>query len=344
MYSMKFIEDDIIIPLQFNINGKNGVSKFKIEELDMLTSSYLSEEKLLQELLKYNCNNISRHGHLMITYDRNGESKEIPVIYNDKLIYQKAKEIRVKKQKNDKDLILLEKDILLANFISFIKRLARDKNSRPYIIDQESLKDVPYKLRKELKKLVKDDVKKINGKISEKYNFEVLEKGIRSLLSEYVLLYDKIDYKINYNESTLELEKEKKIVEEMIDYYFKKDYRNLREMVAFENKYLEALEYEFLNNNGNNKLVVSTLIQEVRMQKAFRNGYLEQEDLNNLYDSLYIPVFIQSKEFIENDIVRELFNEGGIPAIMEQLSADEIYGKYLKDSKKLGIVKQKSRK
>lgn len=340
MYSINYLEGTTIFPLKFNINNRIGVSKFKIEELDMLTSRYLSEELFLKELLKYYDNITPECGRIVINLSRTSENKEIPVIYNDKLIYEKSKEIRIKKQCNSNKLVLLDKDLILINFISFIKRLAKNRNSRLYILEPDSLKNIPYNLRKELKKLVRDDSKRYIGKINDKYNYEIVDKGIKSLLKEYVILCDAIDYKMINNENTLELEQERIIIEEKIDYYFRKDYRNLREMVAFENKYLEVLNWESLNSKADSELINACLIQEVRIQKAVRNDYLEQSDLTNFYDSMESNVLTGDKEFIESDVIRNLYIENGIPGIMDYLSADQIYGKYLEDSKRLGIVKK----
>lgn len=331
-------------PLAFNIDGRIGVENFKIEELDMLTSLYEDEQEFLSDLLKYGETYIKETptNSIIITYQRGNILSSSSVIYNDQLIYEKAKEIR-RKKKETKERVLLEKDMLLSDFIDFVKRLARNKISRRYLLSPDSLgDDVSYTDKKALKKLVKDDVRKFLGEVNGEAQYKVLEKGIKTLLTDYVRKYEIVEYNREKGISTLNVEKELEEVEKEIDLYFRKDYRNLRGMVAFENKYLEVLEKSIKRDDRiANRIVISPLIEEVRLQKEVRNGEQDRRVLEGYYMSLDNPVILKEPEFIDSEVVRTLLKEGGIAAVMEHLDADQLYGKYLSDTERLGIVKQK---
>lgn len=331
-------------PLAFNIDGRIGVEEFKIEELDMLTSSYEDEQEFLGVLLKYGDTYIkeSPKNNIMITYQRGNILSSSPVIYNDYLIYLKANEIR-RKKKETKEKVLLEEDILLGDFISFIKRLARNKVSRRYLLSPDSLgDDVSYTDKKALKKLMKDDVKKFLGEVNGEAQYKILEKGIRTLLTDYVEIHELLEY--NQEQDIFALKKDEKLekVEKEIDFYFRRDYRNLRMMVAFENKYLEVLEKSIKKDSSiQNRMLISPLIEEVRLQKEVRNGVQDRRMLEEYYMFLDNPIAPQEPDYIESEEVRRLLEEGGLSAVMEHLDADQLYRQYLPDTERLGIVKKK---
>lgn len=331
-------------PLAFNIDGRIGVEEFKIEELDMLTSSYEDEQEFLNNLLRYGDTYIkeSPKNNIMITYQRGNILSSSPVIYNDRLIYLKANEIR-KKKKETKEKVLLEKDILLSDFLSFIKRLARNKVSRRYLLSPDSLGDnVSYTDKKALKKLMKDDVKKFLGEINGEAQYKILEKGIKTLLMDYVEIYELLEHNQKNGVSTLNLQEKLEKVEDEIALYFRKDYRNLRMMVAFENKYLEVLEKSIKKDSSiSNRMLISPLLREVSLQKEVRNGIVERKVLEDYYMALDNPIPFKEPDFIDSEEVRTLLKEGGISAVMEHLDADQLYGTYLPDTEMLGIVKQK---
>lgn len=333
-------------PLAFNINNRIGVDKFKIEEIDVLTSTFDDEQHFFSELLKFGDTYIKEtpRNHPFITYHKKDIISDSPVIYNDRLIYLKANEIRRKKEKGKK--VLLENDELLKDFISFIKWLARNPISRKYLLDSDSLDDsVSYTSKKALKRLVSDDVKKYLGEINGEAQYKILRRGIRSLLATYVKDYELLEKGRENEASTLTIQEELEQTEKEINLYFREDYRNLREMVAFENQYLEVLKESVKNNNCfSNRFLLSPLIREVILQKEVRNGETEKRVLDDFYLSLENPVAMEKPTFIENEEVRMLLQEGGISAVMEQLDADKIYGShYHGDIEKLGITKKKKR-
>ncbi len=331
-------------PLAFNINNKTGVTDFKIEELDMLTSRYEDEQAFLGDLLKYGETYIkeSPKNNILIIYHKDNILSSSPVIYNDRLIYIKASEIRRKKELT-KEKVLLANDILLRDFVDFVKRLARNEVSRRYLLSPDSLgDDVSSKDKKTLKKLVKSDIKKFIGEINGEARYKILEKGIKTLLIDYVGKYELLKYRKEKKLPMLNLQEELKELEKEINLYFRRDYRNLRMMIAFEDKYLEVLEKSRKKDSSiENRMIVSPLITEVRLQKEVRNGVLDRKALEEYYISLENPIMVKEPNFVEYEKIRELLREGGIPAVMEQLDADQLYGTYLSDTEKLGIVKQK---
>lgn len=331
-------------PLAFNINNKTGVTDFKIEELDMLTSHYEDEQAFLGDLLKYGETYIkeSPKNNILIIYHKDNILSSSPVIYNDRLIYTKASEIR-RKKKSIKEKVLLENDILLRDFVDFVKRIARNKVSRRYLLSPDSLgDDISSTDKKTLKKLVKNDIKKFLGEINGEAQYKVLEKGIKTLLIDYVSKYDLWEYRKEKNLPMVNIQEELEELENEITLYFRKDYRNLRMMVAFENKYLEVLEKSLKTDSSiQNRLLVSPLIGEVRLQKEVRNGVSDRRLLEEYYISLENPIIPTEPSFVASEEVRMLLEEGGISAVMEQLDADQLYGEYLPDTKILGIVKQK---
>ena len=72
------------IPFSFNINGKEAVTKFKIEELDMLTSTYKNEQAFVKDLLKYGDQYIKneQNNPIIITHSKNGKTYLDDVIYD----------------------------------------------------------------------------------------------------------------------------------------------------------------------------------------------------------------------------------------------------------------------
>lgn len=331
-------------PFAFNINGRIGVTKFKIEELDGLTSFFQDEQDFLAELLNYGDTYIktSPKNHIIITYHKENIISSSPVIYNDRLIYFKASEIR-RKKKTTKEKVLLEKDVLLKDFVDFMKRLARNKVSRMYLLSPDTLgDDVSYSDKKALKKLIKDDVRKYLGEVNGEARYQMIEKGIRSLLKDYVRSYELLEHQQKMGISTLRVQQELEQVETEIELYFRRDYRNLRTMIAFENQYLEVLEKSIkYDDRLVNRMLLSPLITEVRLQKDVRNGILDRRALEEYYMSLENPMIPKEPDFIKHEEVRKLLEEGGISAVMEQLDADQLYGTYLSDTEKLGITKQK---
>lgn len=333
-------------PFQFNLNGKGVTSKFKIEELDSLTSIFENEQHLLHELLKYSDTYIkgTPKNNIIITYHKNNKTTNIPIIYNDRLISSKSAEIRRKKQDKTNKEILLGNDILLQDFIGFIKHLALNPLSRKYILDPDSLgEDIPYRIKKDLKKLVKDDVKKYQTTINGIPQYKIVDTGIKTLLNSYVQNYSYLKHLNENNLPSLEVENEFDDICKKINIYFRKDYRNLRTMIAFENKYLEALEMSIKNDPSiENKIITLPLIQEVKIQKDVRNDIVDRRMLDEYYALIENPQEVKPS-FIEHQRIDELYKSGGVEAVMESLSADEIYGKYSKDLEKIGLLSNKKK-
>lgn len=335
------------IPFAFNINGKKAVTKFKIEELDMLTSTYKNEQEFINDLLKYGDKYIKRESNnpVIITHSKNGKTYLDDVIYNDKLIALSASFLRREKSKKKSEKrILLKNSEKMLNFIEYIKGLALNPETRVYLLDPDSLgEDVSYKDKKHLKKLVKDDTKTFLGLNNQNEpEYHIVKRGIRTLLSEYIKYSSIYKEKKENEEALISIEKDLLDISEQINLYFRNDYRNLRNMVAWENKYLEVLEKQLEKNDTiDNRYKLLPKIEEVNYQKKYRNDFIDKEMLNNFYDSLNYLVLNDTNNFIENEEIDTLFKEGGIEAVMENIDIDIIYGSSFNDAKKLGIVKKR---
>lgn len=332
-------------PFSFNLDNKKTKTKFKIEELDTLTSTFKDEQSFLIELLKYGDKYIKetpKHP-IIITHQAKEKIYRDEVIYNDKLIALSATELRRKKRNKQKDeLVLLTPTTKLTDFIEYIKILALDPISRPYLLDPDSLGNaITYSDKKALKKLVKDDVTKYD---SVNKQAKVVSRGIKSLLREYVEYCDVYDRQKVSGESSVEIGKDLEELNKEINLYFRKDYRNLRNMVAWENTYLRVLNERLEKNNSlENKVIVLPQIQRVNLEKNYRNDIIDKEYRDYYYENCRLNREYSTapeKKEIKSEKMYELFQEGGYEAVMNGMDADEIYS-HMDDAETLGIVKTK---
>lgn len=328
-------------PMAFHTSDRGMVTKFKIEELDSLTSVYKDEQNFYNQLLKYGNTYIKeKNSSIIITHTKNGKLYQDIPIYNDKMIRDMSHEIRIKKgQKKSKNRILLSNSEVLLKFIDYIKGLVLDDNAYNYLLNPDFIsKDISLDDKKALYTLIKDDVINTDGK--------VVAKGLRSLLNEYRVDYNAYKECIKNDESTLDISNDISKLEEKINYVIRSDYRTLRNLVAWENKYLEILKKQKnMTDSKREYTICSDLIQEVEMQKKYRNGEIPLEVLEMFYqDRDAITEYIEYKDKVIND--EEMlfyYQQGGIDEVMKNISIDEIYGNESKyqDAVKLGIVSKR---
>lgn len=338
---------------KFNIDDKQAAAKFRIEQLDFLTSLYKDEKAFIEELSKdkyqgFYIENKQNEKPITITISnkKSFRIKEIPVIYNDKFITKIASEIRIKKAKRDKikkeqhkkgksDDIVLDSTSHLTEFVGYVKTLATNKVSRKYLINpREALKEIPVEDRYTLNDPINGDVELNNG---------TLKKGIRNILNEY------IGYKIVYEErksfgqSTLEIDENLNAINDELLMHFRRNYHNIREVVVWESAFKKILKKQLQDKNCQNKDELESCLNYVNFQKDYRNDkidkgeweYYQYEFLNGKVE----PINTQ-KESVNNEKMLELYNEGGIAAIWEGMDADEIY-KSENDAKNLGVIKKR---
>lgn len=329
------------LPMAFNTSDRGIVTKFKIEELDALTSVYKDEDEFYKQLLKYGDTYIKgNYKGIIITHTKNGIIYQDEPIYNDKMIRDMANEIRTrKKEKSPKKRVLLSNSEVLLEFIDYIKGLALNDHSYKYLLEPLLIeKNVSDEDKIILQNLIRDDVVNSQGKI--------IYHGLRNLLSQYRLYYNTYYQCIRLGEDIFDVANNLSKVEERINYTIRSDYRTLRNLVAWESQYLKVLQKQkdFITSQSEYEICFD-LIQEVMFQKDFRNEKLSYEGLRAFYrdrEMLSIPISCQDKN-IEDEEMLMFYQQGGIDEVMKNISIDEIYTSKAKyqDALKLGIVKEK---
>lgn len=297
-------------------------AKFKIEDLDFLTSIYKNEDQFYQKLSQYGDTYIKNNytKNIIITYVSKEKIKKQEVIYDDLLIYKIANEYRIKKtHKASKEKIKLDNSKHLKHFINYIENLALNEDSRKYLIGPYPHFNDRYDL--ELSLYLKDDIK------SEGY---VIHKGLRSLLKDYVFYNNIYKECLKINEDTVEAENQLEEVKKKINNEIRSNYKDIRNLIVWENKYLEVLKKEFKETEDNIlKNKINRLINEVQLQKKYRNGEVSEESLEIFYEEIPEELEKNIKETQKLDIVDEdmlnSYNEGGIEQLMNDIDIDEIY-------------------
>lgn len=328
-------------PMAFNTSDRGIVTKFKIEELDSLTSIYKDEEAFYNQLLNYGNTYIKeKNSNIIITHTKNGKLYQDIPIYNDKMICDMSHEIRIKKgQKKSKNRILLSNSEVLLEFIDYIKGIVLDDNAYNYLLNPDFIsKDISADDKQSLRLLIRDDVINSEGKI--------VSKGLRSLFNEYRVKYNAYKECIKNDESTLDISNDISKLEEKINYTIRSDYRILRNLVAWENKYLEILQKQKnMTDSKREYAICSDLIQEVEMQKKYRNGKISFEALETFYRDQEVMKECREQEdtSVRDEKMLFFYQQGGIDEVMKNISIDEIYGSESKyqDAVKLGIVSKR---
>ena len=343
VYSYEKVGSPICTPMTFNTSRCGLTNKFKIEELDALTSGYKSQESFIEELAKYGDKYIknSRFKSIVITHKRKGKVFNDDIIYNDLMIHNASKElIRKKNGSSSKDIILIDNSEVLLEFIDYIKQLALNDFAKKFIFD-------PYHFSGNSKDimtanyLISDDILDNNGKI--------IKRGIRSLLSEYVFancIYKQcLEMDEEINDSLEDIER----ISTQINYHIRSDYRVLRNLVVWESKFLQVLnDLKENSNNQKEKSSIIKLIEKIKIQKEYRNGLISLDSLEDFYrnnDEIDEECLYSSNisSTIENEELANMYKTGGIEEVMNFYDLDEIYGsqKNYQDAVKLGIIKEK---
>lgn len=330
----------------FNIDGRVKVGSFRIEQLDFLTSLYKDEKSFIEELSKdeYQGHYIEdRESNKPITITISNKKsfkiKNVPVIYNDKFITEITSEIRMKKLKkngkNKKSDIILDSTEDLIDFVEYVKTLAMNEVSRKYLINPiKRLKEVSIEDRYVLNNVIRDDIELNNGKV---------KRGLKSILSEYIGYKTFYEERKNAGQSTLELDENLKAINDELLMYFKRDYHNIREVIVWENKFKMILENQLENKNCINRDEVENCLNYINFQKEYRNDRMDKDEWDyyqyEFFNGKVEPIKMQ-RDPINNEKMLELFNEGGIAAVLEGMDADEIY-KSESDARSLGIIKRR---
>lgn len=333
----------------FIFNTDRGLtSKFKIEELDLLTSRYESETQFYNDLLQYSGKYVDgENKNIIITHKRGDKTYLDDVIYNDRLICISANDLINKKKKNktNNKKILLSNNEVLLEFIEYIKHLALDDRTSIYLLDPNNLDNsVNSNDKKLLDECLKDDILLENNKV---------HKGLKSILEDYrynIMIYNEYQ---KQGRSTLDVVYDINKLDADINYIIRSDYSILRNLVVWENRFLNVLRKQINSSNDDEKNnYYSELIQEISLQKSYRNGYISKDELNEALENIELEKIYNKEnnnntlnQFTESDI-SNLYRKGGIDEVMKYTDIDDIYGNNsnLKETESLGIVKENKEK
>lgn len=334
-------------PFYFSINGSKLKSKFKIEELDFLTSRFKDEISFAEELSKPEYQNNYLHGYphtpIIITHVANGRIFQDFVIYNDKFITNITSEIRKKKKTRKKQTpIILDNSGDILDFINYIKSLAIHPTSRKYLLTPEKLPNtIDIEDKYLLKNMIEDDIE-INTN-----NYHGWKKGLRTILNQYLNYSRLLEEKKIQNDSTLEIEDNLNKVNQELNSYFRNDYKNIRNLIVWESLYKTVLEKQISQTEDlEQKQELTSCLEYVKLQKQYRNGRMEPmewEYYQDIFLGEELPPTLLRKHDVQNDRMLELFEEGGYEAVMNGMSADDIY-RNSKDAEALGIIKSNKKK
>ncbi|MCI8347579.1 MAG: hypothetical protein HFJ12_06530 [Bacilli bacterium] len=333
---------DAATPIKFSLYGKLK-DNFKIEEIDSLTCGYKSEKDFILELKKHNISYLSdkeqAYSHLTLAYRQNGKTKECPLIFNDLLLLEQAISLRnQKKIIHNKRKVLTENSARLGTYIQFIKSLAFNKTTRYFILNP---KKIGYLNFDEREKLTTDILLDKSNAEEESSSFKY--QGLRTLLENYVSMQE-MYYDLYYkNLSTLDIERELREINHRIHSFFREDYRNLRKMIEWEGQYRQVLcsclNKDQLSQKRKSIILLQMkrldLAKEQRNNKDFYNRDLfgiDEED--EYYSNLSMTSSIIS---FESERISDLFTDGGVGEVMEQMDLDEILGSS-NDAVLLGIL------
>lgn len=329
-------------PMTFHETKRGNVQSFNIEELDALTSLYRNNESFCQKLEEYKGKYIFGNRHIItITHEANGNFYQDEPIYDDKMVYDTAQIIRQKKREKRGSSIGNYNKV--NEFIEYIKDLAVNDESYLYIIEPEKLvgkisDDDIYALRS----YIKDDSYNRSGKI--------VEKNLRSLLYEYRVYSKAKEQCLNNGESFELIQNDLDIISKKISKNIKDNYRVFRNLVVWENKYLEVLEKQIKNVSSKEKLgSLSVLIEEIKLQKNYRNDRIPKSQVAEFYDNKEEIRESAELNYRENnndtddELMNFYFNEGGIDEVMKNVSIDDIYGNKntYNTAVKLGVVSKR---
>ena len=176
-----------------------------------------------------------------------------------------------------------------------------------------------------LRSYIKDDSYNRSGKI--------VEKNLRSFLYEYRVYSKAKEQCLNNGESFELIQNDVDTVSKKISKNIKDNYRVFRNLVVWENKYLEVLEKQIKNVSSKEKLgSLSVLIEEIKLQKNYRNDRIPKSQVEEFYDNK--EEIRESAELnyreknndIDDELMNFYFNEGGIDEVMKNVSIDDIYG------------------
>lgn len=342
-------------PLKFILNGKEKNS-FKIEEIDSLLCSFKNREEFIKELKSHNISYLTFEERtkedLVLAYNVKGQVKEAKVIFDDKLLFEQAINLRANKKNAKKGTrVLTECSDRLLNYVYFIKSLALNKTTSNYILHPKNINYLTLEEKATLNSAFLNSFYINVNQGSIKNYKSYMKLGLQALLENYVSFKKQRDELSEKGISTLAIEQEIDNVNEKIILFFREDYRNLRRMIEWESKYKEIL-LSCLNKeelSDYDKEIIKVQLSKIDFAKAVRNSdnvteddfYFLTADEEYLYNEV-IDTKKPSPEPFDNPRIAEFYEYGGIESVMEQVDLDEIL-KSPDDARRLGIIQKTKR-
>lgn len=319
-------------PLKFKSNN-NLKDEFSIKEIDSLTCSFKNEEEFIKKLRNSGDRYISdsNEKHLLLTHVYHGYLKQDEIVYQDQLLKQYAINSRGKKE--------LKMTSELNQFIEYIKSLALNDITSDYILDPTNIDNLSFEEKRELKDTLPQDIYKRNNNY---YNSEqqVVRFGLSNLLKQYKIIKESY-YTM---EDTIELDEELAHINKQISSYFIENYQNLRKVIIWENKYKNILINKIDKETSEAKRIeLLSQLEQIQIEQDYRNGINDRRNSIELISQEDAEIFIEQRENqkykiteITNERMAELYNQGGLTAVMENMDIDEIYGN-MEDAHAIGL-------
>ena len=312
--------------LRFDTGRKSKNGEYKIEELDYFTAQYKNEEDFYNTLVEYKYINEKTSTTKSITISHTSRARLIQdeVIYNDKTVVKTAIDFILKKREavsnKRKEVILLDNSDEVLEFIDYIKNLALDEVSRKYLVG-------PYPFFSDmeevsLREMIPQEVYDANGVIK--------TKGLKGLLKDYINYTEIYNEAVKNNDDVLEASTNLDAVNSKIDKLIRGNYRVFRNLIVWESRYEKILKKELaLSTDVVTRNTLSVLLEEVKLQKSYRNKKISREALEAFYEEKkdrleYIP---EEDNHINNEELERMYQEGGIEKIMANVDADTLYSR-----------------
>lgn len=320
-----------ISDFDIKIDVRRSVSKsgYRIEELDYFTSQCKNENEFYNALVSNNYIDISKSKTKSIVISHIKQSGKIvndDIIYDDELVTKTALDIIAKKLRKSKyktsDKIMVNDSEEVLQFIEYIKNLALDKESRKYLIG-------PYPhYFDENDKLI--DLEEMISK--DFYNSDKLcVEGLNSLLKKFVLYTNSYQESVMNNEDTIEAKSNLDRINKKIDKTIREKYLAFRNLIVWENRYEQVLKKEFeQEQNPKKKNIMAVLLEEVKLQRNYRNGKIDKCVLETFYSEKRDRMDYESSDenvgSFKNEEMERLYREGGIENVMINMDTDILYG------------------
>lgn len=343
-------------PLKFILEGKEKNS-FKIEEIDSLLCSFKNKEEFIEILKSHNISYLYPEERtkedLVLAYNVKGETKEDKIIFNDRLLFEQAINLRIRKKLAKKgEKVLTEYSERLINYIRFIKSLALNKTTSDYILNPKSISHLTSEEKALLNFSFLNSFNiKVNQGSTKNYK-SYIKLGLQTLLRKYAVDTKQRQESLEKGISALDIEKEIDNTNKNIILFFREDYRNLRRMIVWEENYKEVL-LSCLNKeelSDYDKEIIKVQLSKIDLAKRVRNSdaVTEDEMFYLTLDEKYIySDLLNTKQtntkFFDDPRIAEFYADGGIENVMEQMDLDEIL-KSEDDAIKLGIIQKQKNK